>query len=210
VDEAAFYFDPISPFAFLAWKMLRRAPLPCPVRPVPVVFGALLAHWGQLGPAEIAPKRLHTYRYCQWLADREGIPFRFPPAHPFRSLEALRLVVALGESDAATDAVFDAVWVEALDLGTAEGMAALTARLGGAALAEAARSEAVKRALQANTEAAAARGVFGVPTLALGDELFWGLDALGMARDYLADPALFEAPEMRRLPALPVGVVRRR
>jgi hypothetical protein len=64
--------------------------------------------------------------------------------------------------------------------------------------------------LRAKTEAAIAAGVFGVPTLALGEELFWGTDAMGMARAYLANPRLFEDEEMRRVDHLPTGVVRPR
>jgi 2-hydroxychromene-2-carboxylate isomerase len=203
---ATFYFDVVSPYAYLAWKTLRHEPLPVPVKPVPVVFGALLNHWGQLGPAEIDPKRLHTYRQCQWLADRAGIPFRFPPAHPFRSLEAMRLIVAAGITDTATDTVFDAAFGDGRDLAAPEELAAIAPTLG---LGPAAYEDpAVKEALRDNTERAAAAGVFGVPTLEIGGELFWGLDAIPMARDFLADPSLFQSPRMADLGSLPVGVVR--
>ena len=67
----------------------------------------------------------------------------------------------------------------------------------------------VKDGLRANTEAAIARGVFGVPTLAIGEDLFWGFDTLGMVRDYLADPELFQTAEMQRLGTLDYGVPRR-
>ena len=94
-DALVWYFDLVSPFAWLALPEVEALAREHPVRFRPVVFGALLAHWGQLGPAEIAPKRLHTYRLCQFIAERNGIPLRFPPRHPFRSLEALRLLTAL-------------------------------------------------------------------------------------------------------------------
>lgn len=208
--QVTFYFDTISPFAYLMWQALRRAPLARPVNAVPVVFGALLNHWGQLGPAEIGPKRLHTYRYCQWLADREGIPFRFPPAHPFRSLDSLRLIVALGSTEAAIDGVFGAIFGEGLDAASPEGLARIGERLGVADVpALIAATDAATR-LRGNTDGAIAEGVFGVPTLAVDGELFWGFDTLPMAIDYLADPALFASNEMRRIADLPIGIVRRK
>lgn len=68
----------------------------------------------------------------------------------------------------------------------------------------------VKDVLRANTDAALVAGVFGVPTLALGDELYWGNDATAMIEDRLADPTLFDGAEYRRIATLPVGVERPR
>ena len=67
----------------------------------------------------------------------------------------------------------------------------------------------VKDTLRANTEAAVARGVYGVPTLAVEDELFWGLDLTDMLVEYLADPGLLASPEMQRLANLPAAAQRR-
>jgi 2-hydroxychromene-2-carboxylate isomerase len=67
----------------------------------------------------------------------------------------------------------------------------------------------IKAALRANTDAALARGVFGVPTFAIDDELFWGDDATDMFLDYLADPEKFRSGEMARLAALPIGQARK-
>jgi predicted DsbA family dithiol-disulfide isomerase len=67
---------------------------------------------------------------------------------------------------------------------------------------------AVKDKLRANTEWAIERGVFGVPTFVIGDEVFWGHDALDMVLDYIRDPGRFESPEMKKIKSLPVGVVR--
>jgi hypothetical protein len=66
----------------------------------------------------------------------------------------------------------------------------------------------VKEALRRNTDEAVARGVFGVPTLAIGEELFWGVDATAMAADYIAHGCRFADPEMERVIALPVGAER--
>ncbi len=212
--DAEFFLDPVSPFAYLMWTRLRREGLvrdgaALGVRPVPVVLGALLVHWGQLGPAEVPPKRAQTYRMCQWLAARHGIPFRFPDAHPFRSLDALRLLVALAARADAVDAVLGAVFAEGRDLARPGELEALGRALGLDDPAAAIVDPAVKQALQANTAHAIDLGVFGVPTVAVGGELFWGFDTFPMIQDFLADPALFESPEMRRLAQVAYGIPRR-
>ena len=66
----------------------------------------------------------------------------------------------------------------------------------------------VKEQLRRNTDEALARGVFGVPTLAIGDALFFGADAMEMARDYAAAGCRFDDPEFERVSALPEGVQR--
>jgi 2-hydroxychromene-2-carboxylate isomerase len=207
--EARWYFDFISPFAYLQLQAMRALHARIDVAPVPIVFGAVLAQHGQLGPAEIAGKREFTYRFVQWQADRAGLPLRFPPAHPFNSLAALRLCLAAGGSWDAVQAIFDHVWRDGRAAG-ADDLRDVARSLGiddvGTAIA---RAE-VKDALRANTEAAIATGVFGVPTLALGDELYWGNDVTPMIEQRLTDPALFDGAEYRRIATLPVGVERPR
>lgn len=199
------YFDFISPFSYLHWQKLKA--LPEPVTPVPIVFGAVLSARGQKGPAEIPGKREFTYRHVLWQARQEGVTLRFPPAHPFNPLMALRLCVAGGSTVAAVDALFDWIWKDGHAGDSAEALAPVAAALGiDPALAQ---GEAAKAQLRANTEAALAAGVYGVPTLAVGDELFWGNDAHGFALAALRNPAVLADPEMRRVSTLPVGVQRR-
>jgi len=208
VEEADWYFDVVSPFAYLQWKSRARFADRLHLRPVPVVLGALLGHWGQKGPAEIEPKRLHTYRMCQWRAARLGVPFRFPPAHPFNPIAALRLILALGANEEAVDAVFDAAFRHGRDISAIEVLEEIGQQLGLDGVAAAIGNTAVKQRLRENTEAAQARGVFGVPTIALRGELFWGEDATDMLLGFLDDPSLFARPEMQALGAIPVGARR--
>lgn len=205
-DAVIWHFDPVSPFAYLALPEVERVALTRPVTFNPVVFGAVLSQWGQLGPAEIAPKRVHTYRLCQFLAERAGVRFRFPPLHPFRSLDALRLMVAAGATGAAVRTVFEFIWAEGRDPVAERG--ALAARLGFADADAAIAASGAKERLRLATEAAIGAGVFGVPTLQVGRELFWGWDAMGLAEAYLADAGVLEAAEMRRVSTLGVGVER--
>lgn len=208
VQEQDWYFDVVSPFAYLQWKTRERLAGIVRLRPVPVVLGALLAHWEQKGPAEIPPKRWHTYRASQWRAEKLGIKFRYPPAHPFNPIAALRLIVACGASEAAVDALFDAAFGAGRDVSDPAVLAEIGAALGVGDVAEAIARPEVKQRLRENTDAAIARGVFGVPTIVVGGEIFWGEDTAEMLAAYIENPALFATPEMARLKNLPVGAQR--
>jgi 2-hydroxychromene-2-carboxylate isomerase len=207
-DESGirWYFDFISPFAYLQWPKVRALMDERAVVPVPILFAAVLDAVGQKGPAEIPGKRTFTYRHVLWQAREAGVPLRFPPAHPFNPLAALRLCIAAGGGVDAIDAIFRHLWCEGRAGDTPESLATVAAALGVDAAAW--RAPEVKDALRANTEAALAAGVFGVPTLGLGKRLFWGNDAHAFAVAVLKDPALMEDAEMRRVAELPVGVQR--
>lgn len=209
MKTADWYFDFISPFAYLQSESLGRLDGKLAIRPVPVLFAGLLKHWGQKGPAEMAPKRRFTYRQVQWLAERNGIALRFPPQHPFNPVRALRAAVALGSSIDAIHEFFRFIWREGRDINAPEEWAELARRLGAPDLDARCNDPAVKSQLLQHGEQALAAGVFGVPTLAIDGELFWGFDATDMALDYLADPALFARGEYARIESLPVGAARK-
>lgn len=203
---ATWYFDFISPFAYLQWQRVRALPLE--LEPRPILFAALLDHWGQKGPAEIPAKRTFTYQFVQWRARRAGVRLRFPPAHPFNPLAALRLCLACGASRASVGAIFDWIWGEGRLLDGADAIDALGARLGVDDAPAAIARPDVKLALRTNTERAIADNVFGVPTTLIDGHAFWGDDATPMLEDYLAHPELFEDDEMRRIAQLPQAASR--
>jgi len=206
--QADWYFDFVSPYAYLQLMAFKRLPDSLEIRYRPVLFAGLLKHWGQLGPAEIPAKRLQTYRECQWRAERAGIPFKIPDLHPFNPLRALRLCIALGTEPAVVGAIFEFIFAEGRDIHSDSDWRELAARLevdDPDALVS--RSD-VKNALRDNTRDAAGRGVYGVPTFAVRDELFWGSDTTDMLLDYLADPKLFSRGEMARINSMPMGVER--
>jgi 2-hydroxychromene-2-carboxylate isomerase len=201
------YFDVVSPFAWLQWPKVQALAVTHVVTPVPVLLAAILAARGQKGPAEIPGKREFTYRHALWQARRAGMPLHFPPAHPFNPVAALRACIASGSTLEAVDEVLGWIWREGRAGDSVEALAPVLARLG---LDETAvTSEPVKQALRDNTDAALAAGVFGVPTLQVGDALFWGNDAHDFALAALADPALLDDAEMARVATLPVGATRR-
>ena len=208
MTKATWYFDFISPFAYLQLARFPQLPADLEVTPVPVVFGALLKHWGQLGPAEIPPKRRFVYRQFKWNADQLGIPFLMPPRHPFNPLPALRLCVAAGGQIDHVRSVFDVVYGQGLQPDAPDGIQAMAQALGISDPEVAISSQSVKDVLHTNTESAIAAGVFGVQTFVAGGEVFWGGDATEMFLSFLQDPSLFETAEMKRISEMPMGLIR--
>ncbi len=220
--DVTVWMDVISPYACLAMQRLpalaSRQSVQLRLRPV--LFAGLLKHWGQLGPAEIPPKREWTYRHVAWLAHSQGLPLQMPAVHPFNPLPLLRLLLAQGvtagtpgEADsAAWLAVFAHTWSAGLLPDAPERLDQLAERLapgGGAALQACAVTEPVKALLRTNTEEAIARNVFGVPTMETGDRQFFGFDALPMLEAYLAGDAWLGGEPWVAAAAIPIGVARR-
>jgi 2-hydroxychromene-2-carboxylate isomerase len=187
MEQAArvtYYFDPVSPYAWLASGSLARIEAAgVQVMVQPVLFAGMLNTHGQKGPAEIAAKRAYTFRDVMRQAARQGLAFAGPPGHPFNPLLALRMCVALDEQAQRRRfalALMAACWERGDDISDAATLVRLAREcdLDGAQLAEAAQQPAVKQRLAADTEQAIDAGVFGVPTFRYGDELFWGADRI--------------------------------
>lgn len=189
MKHITFHLDFISPYAYLAFEQMPEAlkGISYSVDYQPVLFAAMLKHHGQLGPAEIAVKRDWTYRQVMWLADKLGVPMRMPASHPFNPLPLLRLALAVGERAGTTnryvcEQIFKHVWTSGADMSDAAHFEALVAQL---KPRHELQSTDVKNSLKANTEAAISADVFGVPAFEVDGNIFWGLDALPMLRDYL-------------------------
>lgn len=205
MKQITFYFDVISPYAYLAFEQLPKAleGLSYSVRYRPVLFAAMLKHHGQLGPAEIAPKRDWTYRQVLWLAHTLGIDMAMPGTHPFNPLPLLRLAMACSPeaypgapSRYVCETIFRHVWRAngtgdlPLDAADPARFAALTEHL---TPPRDVQSDAVKAMLTSSAEEAIAQCVFGVPAMVVDGLVFWGLDALPMLRDYLTGAPWFAA-----------------
>jgi len=208
MKRVTFYLDYISPFSYLASQALDRLDGVAEIDCRPVLFAGILAHYGTLGPAEIAPMRTFTYRHVQWLAARDGIALKLPPAHPFNPLPLLRLSVALGSERQVIDRLFRYVWADGQSTDDAASFAALCDELGVTDPAALLADPEVKQGVRSHTEEALQAGVFGVPTFLVNREIFWGYDALDFLVDYLRDPGLLETPGMRAAVTLPVGQAR--
>ena len=210
-----FYFDVLSPYAWLAFERLPQvlAGLSVEVRYQPVLLAGLLAHWGTKGPAETAPKRDWTYRHVAWLAAQQGSTLQLPRLHPFNPLALQRLALAAAPAGGTpnrrtVELLFRHVWCrDGADPNQPAALAALSAAV--APQRDAATDE-IKAELRQRTEAAAAAGLFGVPSVVYEGRGFFGLDSLAMLRAALDGEAWFDglawdeagqqAPGLQRAP----------
>ena len=208
-----FYLDFISPYAYLAFEKLPQAlaGLSYSVAYKPVLFAGFLQHHGQLGPAEIAPKRDWTYRQVQWLAHAEGIPLDMPLAHPFNPLPLLRLALAYRAQGTpnrfVVEALFRHVWRGGADAGDPERLQALVQQL---APERDPGCEAVKTQLKDDTALALEHGLFGVPAFEVDGRLFWGFDALPMLRAFMQGDPWFEGGVWAASAGVGIGKSRRK
>ncbi|WP_248323401.1 2-hydroxychromene-2-carboxylate isomerase [Caballeronia sp. Sq4a] len=206
MEKAEWFFDVVSPFSYLAFHRLEALRDRLDIQPVPILFAALLKHWGTLGPAEIPPKRIHTYQMCVWLAGRQRVPFAMPPRHPFNPLAAQRLLVSLGARTVDVGKALDFVFADGRDPEVE--FQAFAKQFGVDDADERVGSADVKRQLKDKTQRAIDLGVFGVPTLVLRDRLFWGNDAVEWAEDFYSRPTLFDEPAYAAAARSEVGVRR--
>ena len=203
-----FWFDPISPYAYLAFEQLPQAleGLSYRVDYQPILFAGLLKQWGQKGPAEIEPKRAWTFRHVHWVAQHHGIAMDTPLMHPFNPLPLLRLALACRPNRRVVEALFRHVWCGGgADAADPARLAALREQLAPPVDPD---GDDVKARLRENTERALAAGVFGVPSVEFEGRVFWGLDALPMLRDALLGGPWFAGPDWDAATARPAGIVR--
>jgi 2-hydroxychromene-2-carboxylate isomerase len=208
-----FWFDPVSPYAYLAFERLPEAlaGFSYSVNYRPILFAALLKHWSHKGPAEIEPKRAWTFRQVQWLAHGQGVPLETPARHPFNPIALSRLAWATapegrtpGRNACAT--ILAHVWQGGgADAEEPSRLAALREQL---APRQDPGSDRVKQLLRDASDAALGKGLFGVPTIEVDGRLFWGLDALPMLAAYLRGDPWFDGPAWETAGAPRPGVVR--
>ena len=200
-----FYFDYISSNAYLAWTQLPAlaARYGATIDPVPVLFAGLLEAHGQLGPAEIPAKSLWMAKNNARKAAVLSVPLNPPAFHPFNPLLALRassLALEPAARNALIGALFEAVWVRALHVSEPAVLERIgdEVGVGGAALVAQAQQPEAKASLRRQTDDAIARGVFGVPSMLVGDELFWGYDDFPYVELALAGRDPLDAAQWRQ------------
>lgn len=201
---ATFYYDIVSPFAYLYIKQRHRLESKLEITPVPILLGGLLRSTDNKGPGEVAAKRPHTYQFCVWQAEKLNIPFRFPEHHPFMTVAAQRLLAQENADWKMVERAFDYVWIEGKDpnLSWPEfciylGLPSDTAKP---------ENPDTKAKLISNTNQAKAAGAFGVPALIVDQHCFWGLDTIDWVCDYLARPTMFTEPPYQNAANIPNGL----
>lgn len=212
-----FYFDYISHNAYLAWTQL--APLAhrygLEVVRIPVLFGALLQAHGGLGPAEIPAKSLWMIRDVLRKARMLGVPLAPPATHPFNPLLPLRvtcLPLPGADQGRVISSLYEAAWAHGRDISSANVVAAVLDEIGldGARLVDEAAGDGAKARLRANTDAALASGVFGVPTMIVDDQLFWGYDDWPNLERYLRGEDPLTADDLEPWMQVRPGIQRKR
>jgi len=197
VKTVEFLFDLVSPTAYLAYKRLpeiaRRTG--ATIKWTPVFLGAIMKATGNAPPGALPARGAYLKRDWERCAARYGIAYAFNRHFPVNTLTLQRVAVALlAETDDATfrrflDACFDAIWIDGKDMGDATVAAEVLHGAGFTPEALLARADdpAIKARLKANTDEAVARGVFGAPTLFVGEEMFFGHDRLDYVEVALTD-----------------------
>ena len=183
-----FCYDFASPFSYLADCRLDWVLEDCPakVTRVPVYLRGF-EQFSERMPYTSA-KAAYKIRDMQRTAEANDIPLATPKVMPVNGLYLLRGAVFLGDDSELAGkfrhAAFKATWVDQRDVSTAEAVADIAVELGidRAEFLAGSSSQAVKDQLRANTESAIARGAFGVPTIFVGDEMFFGQDRLNQVR----------------------------
>lgn len=191
-----FFFDLGSPASYLACTQLPALCRECSAELIyrPMLLGGVFQATGNASPAMIPAKGRYMIRDLARYAERYGVPMRFNPHFPINTLSLMRLLVAvqLHQPERFADALqalFQAIWVEGLNMGDPLKVAGVLEAAGfdAAVLQQQIAEPAVKETLRATTEEAVKRGVFGAPTCFVGDEMFFGQDRLDFVRDALTD-----------------------
>jgi 2-hydroxychromene-2-carboxylate isomerase len=181
-----FFYDYVSPYSYLANKGLGEVDTGA-IRYRPMFLGAVMKATGNTPPAYVEAKGAYLRRDIPRWAAHYGIPFRFNSVFPQNTLPALRLALVAqgrGTFEALHQRLFDAMFVDDLDLSDAGVLRALLedAGLDAEEYLAAAESDEIKDELRANTDEAIQRGAFGAPTIFVGDEMFFGNDRFAFVR----------------------------
>jgi 2-hydroxychromene-2-carboxylate isomerase len=210
-----FYFDYVSPYSYLAWTQIHAlaARYQRDLEPIPVLFAGLLEAHGTSGPAEIPAKRRYLFSDVLRIARRLGVPLQPPPAHPFNPLLALRITSLPMPADqrrALIDALYAATWAGGTGVTDPSEVARVASSLGldGDAMIAEAATAAAKDRVRRQTDEAIAAGVFGVPSILVDGELFWGYDSFANLEAFLRNEGAISAELKTRWEALPAAARR--
>ncbi len=208
-NTIAWYFDFISPFAYLQQIRLQKFSSDIMIQSCPLLFAGLLNYWEHKGPAEIPSKRLFTYQYVVWLAKQQGVQLRMPPSHPFNPLRPLRLAIAMKNDMDVITKIFKYIWHDGLSVDDDASWYKFVCSLGINEPDKLINQNLVKEQLRKNTKTAIEVGVFGVPTIIADGHLFWGNDATDMYLDYQKSSDFYADPQLKFIDTIPEAASRR-
>ncbi len=200
-----FYFDPISPYVWLASTQLERISQHSGLEIVvkPILFAGLLKANQHKGPAEIEVKRIYTFTDVLRRATAYGLEVQGPPVHPFNPLLALRTAIAIEDNHLRLQyakQLLDAIWVTGLDITLEQNIERVSkeCNIDSEWLIASAQNPQIKQKLIDSTQAAIELGIFGVPTFRVDDQIFWGDDRIDELLRYV-DGEIIDQQKLKQI-----------
>ncbi|MEJ8847125.1 2-hydroxychromene-2-carboxylate isomerase [Variovorax rhizosphaerae] len=189
-----FYFDFGSPAAYLAATQLPHiaADTGATITWKPMLLGGVFQATGNHSPVEIKPKGPYMTADLQRYAKRYGVAYNHNPHFPINTLLLMRAATGIQAQQPErfadfVKAIYTAIWVDGKNMNdpAVVGGVLQTAGFDPAAVLALANAQATKDQLKATTQEAVERGVFGAPTMFVGNDMFWGQDRLDFVREFL-------------------------
>jgi len=183
--EVEFYFDFISPYAYLAYKKIQSLPKDIKINYKPVLLGALHNLEGITAPAFIKPKLKHMISDCDLIANKNKSNFIWNSKFPINSLSVMRgyLFINAENRELYMNVMFDAYWKDNLDISNEKIFKNLLekCKINSIKFFDGIKDLRIKDELKSITQEAHDKGIFGAPTFVVNNKIFWGQDRLEFA-----------------------------
>ena len=183
--EVEFYFDFISPYAYLAYKKIQSLPKNIKIKYKPVLLGALHNLEGITAPAFIKPKLKHMISDCDLIANKNKSNFIWNSKFPINSLSVMRgyLFINAENRELYMNVMFDAYWKDNLDISEEKILKNLLekCKINSSKFFDGIKDLKIKDELKSITQEAHDKGIFGAPTFVVNNKIFWGQDRLEFA-----------------------------
>ena len=183
--EVEFYFDFISPYAYLAYKKIQSLPKDIKIKYKPVLLGALHNLEGITAPSFIKPKLKHMISDCDLIANKNKSNFIWNSKFPINSLSVMRgyLFINAENRELYLNVMFDAYWKDNLDISNEKILKNLIekCKINSSKFFDGIKDLKIKDELKSITQDAHDKGIFGAPTFVVNNKIFWGQDRLEFA-----------------------------
>ena len=185
-DHLDFYFDIISPYAYIAYKKILKIKN-INFKLKPIFLGGLHNLVGITAPAFNKFKMKNMQNDCELVAKKNNINFKWNSKFPINSLTIMRgyLCVENSKKEEYLNSFFEAYWKEDLDLSNEENIKILLKKLkiDENGFFNSISNQDIKDKLKQLTQEAFEKEVFGAPTFIINNKIFWGQDRLEYALD---------------------------
>ena len=191
--ELDFYFDFGSPTAFLANSRLRQLQQEYDVKIhyKPVLLGGIFKATGNSSPVMVAAKGEYMLKHdLPRYAQKYSVALKFNPHFPINTLQLMRAATGLLDKsnfDSFINTIFKAIWIDGLNMGDEMVLQKVLPdnNFNSHDIFKLASTDSVKEILIENTDSAVKQGLFGVPTIFINGEMFFGQDRLDFVEEIL-------------------------